>query len=498
MKNKVFIGWDPREDIAYQVSEYSIISRSPNADVVPLVQEDLRTVGLYSRPVDPLSSTEFTFTRYLIPAIMNYQGWAMFTDCDIIFLEDVQKLFDLADDQYAIMCVKHNYDVKEKVKMDGKEQTVYPRKNWSSVMLINCGHPSNAKLTPELVNDPEITGAYLHRFAWLEDHEIGEFSHEWNWLVGVYQEPKDGKPIGIHHTLGGPWFKNYRNCEYKNVWVKELTNMMKPNFYTMGEGNGVLELFSDGSGGEVIRNDFNFNENLSVPIAFRGIQKRKLIHKCWETNRLFYFMDTGYFANYATESNPKAFKRWHRIVKNNVQHIGEVQDRPSNRWERLQKEFPKLKWPNWKKDGRSILLVTPSDKPCKFYEINAQEWIDTTIETLRQYTDRPIIVRNKPETRIERAQYFTIYDQMDKDDVFALVTYNSIAAVEAVAYGIPAFTLAPNAASSMCSTDLSKVETPYYPDPDLVHKWCCYLAYGQFHVDELGDGTAWKILNKYS
>ena len=92
MKNKVFIGWDPREDIAYQVSEHSIISRSPNADVCPLVQADLRTVGLYTRPIDPLSSTEFTFTRFLIPAIMNYQGWAMFTDCDIIFLEDVLRL----------------------------------------------------------------------------------------------------------------------------------------------------------------------------------------------------------------------------------------------------------------------------------------------------------------------------------------------------------------------------------------------------------------------
>jgi len=226
MKNKVFIGWDPREDIAYQVSEHSIVTRSPNADVVPLVQADLRTVGLYTRPADPLSSTEFTFTRFLIPAIMNYKGWAMFTDCDIIFLEDVQNLFDLADDQYAIMCAKHEYEVKESVKMDGKVQTVYPRKNWSSVMLINCGHPSNAKLTTELVNTE--SGKFLHRFGWLQDNEIGAFSHEWNWLAGtgVYEEPRDGKPKAIHHTLGGPWFKNYRNCEYKTEWVKELTDML--------------------------------------------------------------------------------------------------------------------------------------------------------------------------------------------------------------------------------------------------------------------------------
>lgn len=222
--NKVFIGWDTREDIAFQVAEHSIISRSKDVDIVPLVQKDLRKVNLYTRPIDPLSSTEFTFTRFLIPAIMNYKGWALFMDCDIIFLKDIQELFDLADDRYAVMCAKHDYEVKEGVKMDGKQQTIYPRKNWSSVFLINCGHPSNRKLTPELVNTE--TGKYLHRFSWLDDNEIGEISHEWNWLVGVYSEPKDGKPKAIHYTEGGPWFKNYRDCEYNKEWVKELTDML--------------------------------------------------------------------------------------------------------------------------------------------------------------------------------------------------------------------------------------------------------------------------------
>lgn len=221
---KVFIGWDTREDIAYQVAEHSIISRSNNIDIVPLVQKDLRSVGLYTRPIDPLSSTEFTFTRFLIPAIMNYKGWALFMDCDIIFLEDINNLFDLADDKYAVMCAKHEYEIKEGFKMDGQKQTIYPRKNWSSVFLINCGHPSNQKLTTELVNNE--TGKYLHRFAWLDDSEIGEFSHEWNWLVGVYNEATDGKPRAIHYTEGGPWFKNYRKCEYHKEWVNELTNML--------------------------------------------------------------------------------------------------------------------------------------------------------------------------------------------------------------------------------------------------------------------------------
>lgn len=221
---KVFIGWDTREDIAYQVAEHSILSRSKDVDIVPLVQKDLRKVGLYTRPDDPLSSTEFTFSRFLIPAIMNYKGWALFIDCDIIFLKNVQELFDLADDRYAVMCAKHDYEAKEGIKMDGKQQTAYPRKNWSSVFLINCGHPSNQKLTPDLVNTE--TGKYLHRFSWLDDSEIGEFSHEWNWLVGVYNEPTNGKPKAIHYTEGGPWFKNYRNCEYNKEWISELTRML--------------------------------------------------------------------------------------------------------------------------------------------------------------------------------------------------------------------------------------------------------------------------------
>ncbi len=235
----------------------------------------------------------------------------------------------------------------------------------------------------------------------------------------------------------------------------------------------------------------------TTPIAFRGITKRSLIKECWKIGRPFYFMDTGYFANYSTIHNPKGVKRWHRIVKNNVQHIGEVQKRPEDRWKHLQKEFPKLNWPGWKKDGSSILLVAPSEKPCKFYGINLETWLSETINTIKKYTNRPIVIRKKPELRIQRTMEYTIYNQLD-EDIFALVTYNSIAASEAIAYGIPAFTLAPNAASPMCLTDLSKIETPYYPDAAEVHKWCCYLAYGQFNNEELANGDAWRILNEYS
>ena len=222
---KVFVGYDTREDIAYQVCKHSILSRQPEADVRPLKQQELRDAGLYWRDVDKLASTEFTFTRFLIPELAHYQGWALFMDCDMILTTDIKELFDQADDQYAVMCVQHDYTPREGLKMDGKQQTSYPRKNWSSVMLVNCGHPSNAVLDKELVNDPEITGAYLHRFSWLKDEEIGELDHTWNYLVGVYDDI--ATPNLIHYTEGGPWFENYRDCEFAELWKQELYDMFK-------------------------------------------------------------------------------------------------------------------------------------------------------------------------------------------------------------------------------------------------------------------------------
>ncbi len=224
--NKVFVGYDPREDIAYQVCKHSIARRNKEVLVRPLVQKELREAGWYTRPVDPLSSTEFTFTRFLIPELCDYKGWALFMDCDMILLTDIQELFDQADEKYAVMCVHHDYTPREGLKMDGQKQSIYPRKNWSSVMLFNCGHPSNKQINSSVVNDTNITGKYLHRFSWLKDSEIGELSHEWNWLTDWYKEPEDVKPKLLHYTEGGPWFENYRDCDYHKEWKIELADMM--------------------------------------------------------------------------------------------------------------------------------------------------------------------------------------------------------------------------------------------------------------------------------
>ena len=124
-------------------------------------RQDLRDKKLYWREVDKLASTEFTFTRFLIPHLCNYKGWALFCDSDVVFLENVDNLFALADDKYAVMCVQHDYTPKPGIKMDGQVQTVYPRKNWSSVVLWNCGHPSNEKVTIDSVNNPNYDGKYF-------------------------------------------------------------------------------------------------------------------------------------------------------------------------------------------------------------------------------------------------------------------------------------------------------------------------------------------------
>ena len=214
----IYIGYDAREDIAYRVAK----SSAAGHEVKPLVQQQLREQGLYWRDVDTLASTDFSFTRFLVPELQQFKGWALFVDCDVLFLNNPKELFDLADDRYAVMCVQHDYTPTATVKMDGKTQHLYPRKNWSSVMLFNCAHPSNKVLTKQLVNT--ATGQYLHRLSWLTDNEVGALPHEWNWLVGWYKEPQDGKPKLLHYTEGGPWFSNYTNCEYADLWLKAASS----------------------------------------------------------------------------------------------------------------------------------------------------------------------------------------------------------------------------------------------------------------------------------
>ena len=247
-----------------------------------------------------------------------------------------------------------------------------------------------------------------------------------------------------------------------------------------------INMFAEGSNA-VPTSDKTFDYQSSTdPIVLRGILKHKIMKQCWEDKRDFYYMDSGYLGNYKSSINPNGWKWFHRIVKNDLQH-NEIIDRPSDRWDALRHKIP-----NWKKDGRNILVVMPSEKPAKFYGIDMAQWRGEVISTLKQHTDRPIIVREKA-SRPERIKK-TIYEELD--NTFAVVTLQSIAATEALLYGVPAFTLAPNAAQLLTSQDIKGIEHPLYPDKDLVYKWACHLAYGQFHIDELKDGTAHNILKE--
>jgi hypothetical protein len=218
---RIFIGWDSREPEAYDVAEYSLKRRaSIPVDVAPIKLGELCARGLYTRAVDPLASTEFTYSRFLTPALAGFSGWALFCDCDFLWLGDVAGLFPYMLERKAVFCVQHDYRPKETVKMDGAVQTVYPRKNWSSLMLFNCGHPSVRKLTPELVN--RESGAYLHRMQWASDHEIGALPVEWNWLEGWSEKPLRGTPKAVHYTRGGPWFPQWQDVDYGDLWRAEF------------------------------------------------------------------------------------------------------------------------------------------------------------------------------------------------------------------------------------------------------------------------------------
>lgn len=217
---KIFIGWDSKEEIAYEVCKFSILKHaSIPVEIIPLKQTELREKSLYWREQD-IGSTEFTLTRFLTPYLSHYVGVSLFVDCDFLFERDIKELLDCYDENKAVQVVKHEYIPKETTKFLNNVQHVYPRKNWSSLMLFNCEHPSNRIIDTQLVNNMEPS--YLHRFQWLEDELIGNISHEWNWLEGHYKEPEDGSPKAIHYTRGGPWFEGYEEVDYAERWKQAL------------------------------------------------------------------------------------------------------------------------------------------------------------------------------------------------------------------------------------------------------------------------------------
>lgn len=217
----LFVGYDPREACAFHVFNQSVIEHATQpVSIIPLSQKALQFDGQQD------GTNAFIYSRYLIPFLQGYEGWAMFCDGDMVVTDDISKLWSLRDESKAVQVVKHNYKTSNQRKYVGspmEDRNVdYPRKNHSSVILWNCAHPSNRILTKEYVG--EAGGAVLHRFGWLDDDDIGDLPMEWNWLVGEYDKNDYAKLY--HYTLGVPGFHYYMRCDHHRVWNAYLMDAM--------------------------------------------------------------------------------------------------------------------------------------------------------------------------------------------------------------------------------------------------------------------------------
>lgn len=242
--------------------------------------------------------------------------------------------------------------------------------------------------------------------------------------------------------------------------------------------------FIHGSGGVISTWDREQHTDNALVIRGLGGSSRKAIQHCWATGRNFYAIDTGYFGN-------EKKKNVHRVTKNSLQYLGPVVDRDGNRASQFGYRFKKFK------SGSKILLVPPSEKVMNmFHQPSPELWVDNVIKELKEYTDRPIEVRLKPN-RTERTSTATIQAAL-ADDVHCLVTFNSIAAVEALMEGKPAIVLGQNAASVVAETSLVNIENPRTPNRDEMDAYMANLAYQQFTVAEFRSGFAWETINASS
>lgn len=210
-KASIIVGFDQREAIAYHVFYQSIIDKaSLPVQFLPLAEN---TLGEY-KEVHTDGSNRFIYSRFLAPYLSNYSGWVIFADGDMVCQSDIAELWALQDSSKAVQVVKHDYQTKASKKYLGNKNENYPRKNWSSLILWNCGHPANRILTPEFIQSQP--GSYLHRFSWLTDDLIGALEPEWNWLAIEY--PENPRAKLIHYTLGTPCFKEYSKQSESKYW----------------------------------------------------------------------------------------------------------------------------------------------------------------------------------------------------------------------------------------------------------------------------------------
>ena len=208
---RIVVGYDKRESVAYHVFTQSVLEKS--SAPVSFIPLSANTLKIYNE-THADGSNEFIYSRFLTPFLMDFSGWAIFADGDMVCNSDIAELWALRDENKAVQVVKHNYKTKKSVKYLGNKNEDYPRKNWSSLILWNCGHPDNKILTPEFIQ--EKPGSFLHRFSWLDDSDIGELPLEWNWLAIEY--PDNPNANIVHYTLGTPCFKEYSQGSMADYW----------------------------------------------------------------------------------------------------------------------------------------------------------------------------------------------------------------------------------------------------------------------------------------
>jgi len=210
-KITVVVGFDQREAIAYHSFCQSILEKSTiPVQFIPLA---INSLYFYIENHND-GSNNFIYSRFLTPYICDFKGFAVYADGDMICNADILELADLFDTSKAVQLVKHEYKTKRSIKYFGNENKNYPRKNWSSMVIFNCQHPANSVLTPQFIQEHD--GAFLHRFQWLQDDEIGELDSTWNYLAIEYKPRKEAKLI--HYTLGTPCLEDFKNTEMSEIW----------------------------------------------------------------------------------------------------------------------------------------------------------------------------------------------------------------------------------------------------------------------------------------
>lgn len=526
---RVFIGVNEGEQEAADLCRWSILEHSTlPVQIEFLHHNQLRDQNLLDREADSINDLDIS--KFFIPHLCDYRGLALYCSANFIWTIDIREVFRFENTRMSLAYVKHD-----------------SRKFCNDLLLFNCSHEDCTKLETKNLNSKSVDWITQHK--WCGQNCSMTLNFDYNWIVGINTEPDDGAPKILNFAVDKPWGKDAKlSVPYGAVWALNLqqykTSLISPpppgpfdsitddikeifedvlkyrvdpggSYYDVTvedlqmkiknlDNNAAVAIEADtveessnklankgqdydpflksfilGSGGQI--GTWDKQKNNTAPAVFRGVTKRKHMEICRNTSRDFYYIDTGYIGNGRK-------KTYHRITKNDMQNLGPVIHRPRDRLAATGVGPRKFR------PGRNILLAPPSQKLLMCYNIDLETWLEETTAKLRLYTDREIITRNK-QSRSVRQSTDTMEMALERD-VHCLVTFSSIAAVEAILCGKPAITLGPSIANNISSRDLKDIEKPYIPALDEVEEWLAHVAYCQFTEAEMRDGTAWRILNE--